>query len=597
MFYSNQFVEKPLPKSLPKALLDKKNDKTNKALNSLLSLPAQRFYNAIEETNESRRISINIDGEDIQRPKENTMDILMHRSIQKATWTDDPLRLCFVETKEVPPIDQLEGLDQEKTQFQSMLPFNQEETLPYTFKPKSQFLYKQLLSQLYIIIGRNQWITQYSPQMDDENEEEDFDKEYLDLAFELPFATAALIPPTPPPRGVSSTPACSPPIILPIEAYSDIHEWGNQDSTQAWLYTREEGSYCDQSLMTSSPHASTNVFYFENDEQQHQQEVAEESWEAIFHPLSTFKHNKGELEYYAWDSTNLSVAAALVAQRVTNPTSHLMDNMSTASVQATTIAVEATIPQLMPTPPLKPSPVLTIASTENDHVLERDGSEINLVDFHKELSSWEKLSEEDYYYDMLQKIRRSNSSSLDESRSTLKSTDISIMDKYESQQKGKKNAQKSSKRHELLLGRFNHKKPTTNTNTTNTLNATATTISTITTTAAHNDYMIDDEKTSNIADPETLLMKKPCYWTKKRLFWSGFVCPLLWYYGSIHMKASNNSRLLDLSDLRWQKKCRLAALYFSIILSVIILVISIKIAGSAGIRQTQSDTIRAVIAD
>lgn len=613
MFYPNQSVEKPLPKPLPKAPLDKKNNETNKALNSLLSLPIQRFYNVIEKDHESRRISINMSGEGIeekeetsQRPKANTIDILMHHSIQKATWAEDPLRLCLIEAESIPLIDQLEELDQEKLQFQSILPFNQEETLPYTFNPKSRFLYEQLLSQLYIVMGHNQWIKQYSPQMDDEDDEEAFDKEYLDLAFELPFATAALIPPSPPPKEISSTPACPPPIILPIEAYSDIHEWDNQNPVQPWLYTREEESYYDQSLMTSSPRASTSVFCFEDDEQQQQQEVAEESWEAIFHPLSTFKHNKGELEYYAWNSINLPVAAALVAQRVTNPTSHTIDDMSATSAHTATVTVEATIPQIMPTPPLKPSPILTIASAEDEHELEKDSSEITLVNAHHEYSSCEKLVEEGYYYDMLQKIRGSNASSLDENRSTLQSTDISIMSKDESQQINKNNAQKSF-RNALLLGGFNRNKSTTNTNTNNTntnttaattaITTTTATTATTTTATAHNDYMIDDEKLNNIADPETLLMEKPYYWTEKRLFWCGFVCPLLWYYGSVNMKASSNSRLLDPSDLRWQKRCRLAALYFSVALSVVILVISVKAAGSAGVRQTQTDTIRAVIAD
>lgn len=113
----------------------------------------------------------------------------------------------------------------------------------------------------------------------------------------------------------------------------------------------------------------------------------------------------------------------------------------------------------------------------------------------------------------------------------------------------------------------------------------------------HNAYAMKDDKPADLADPETLMMERPRYWTEKTLFWTGFVCPLLWYYGSVHIRASSSARLLDPSDLRWKKRCRLAALYFSVVLSVVILVTCVKAAGSAGVRQTQTDTIRAVIAD
>ncbi|KAL9553504.1 hypothetical protein PS6_003884 [Mucor atramentarius] len=587
MFYANQPVQKPLPTAPIKS-----NDK---ALNSLLGLPMQRFYNAMEEGHESRRISINMSGDDVMQsnktaanqPKANALDMLMHHSIQKATWTEDPLRLCLVEST-TPPHSPTQQLDEEHLEFQSMMPFSQQDTLPYTFKPKSALLHQLLMSKLYVVMGHNQWI---SPQVEDNKEQEEFNHKYLELAFELPFATAALIPPTPPPKEISTTPACPPPILLPVEAYSDIYEWDHhQDSAQPWLYTREEESYYAQSLMTSSPRASTSVYYFEDDEQQ-QQGVAEESWEAIFHPLSTFKHNKGELEYYAWNSVNLPVAAALVAQRVTNPTSHAMDDM-----HATTHTVsEATIPHIMPTPPLKPSPVLTIVSAEDEHELVKNSSELTLVNDAAAVSaSGERLMEEGYYYDMLQKIRGSNASSLDETRSTLQSTDVSVMDDKETHhQHMNKSNQTSFKRRvlaaALLLGRLSRNKSTTRA--TNTTNTTSTAI------MDHHKYAMQDDKPMEVADPEALMMEKPRYWTEKRLFWTGFVCPLLWYYGSVHIKASSSTRLLDPSDLRWQKRCRLAALYFSIVLSVVILVTTVKAAGSAGIRQTQTDTIRAVIAD
>ncbi|CEP16137.1 hypothetical protein [Parasitella parasitica] len=605
MFYSSQSVEKSLPKPLPAAPLEKKNDGPNKALNSLLGLPMQRFYNTIED-HENRRISINMTADDAEPqdmashyPKENTMNLLMHHSIQKAAWVEDPLRLCLVEAQASPTFStaQPKPLDQESIEFQSVMPFGQEEMLPYTFKPKSRFLYKQLLSQLYVVMGHNQWISQTSPQQDEE-EEENLDRDYLDLAFELPFSTAAFIPPTPPPKEITTTPSNSPPIILPVEAYSDIYDRDYQEAALPWLYTREEETYYDQSIMTSSPLASTSVFYFEDDEQQQQHSIAEESWEAIFHPLSTFKHNKGELEYYAWNSVNLPAAAALVAQRVTNPTSHSIKDTSMIATEAAMAVAEATIPQIMPTPPLKPSPILTIIPAEDENALERDGSEITLVNSqcHEAVAS---SVQEGYYYDMLQKIRGSNGSSLDESRSTLQSTDASIIDKEEIEHTHKDNHTHKSFRRQtlasaLLLGGFSRNKPANST--ASAMSLSPTTPSTAVA-LAHNEYAMEDEKPVDTADPEILLMEKPHYWTEKRLFWAGFMCPLLWYYGSIHLKASSTSRLMNPSDLRWQKRCRLAALYFSIVLSVVILVTSVKAAGSAAVRQTQTDTIRAVIAD
>ncbi|GAN01217.1 hypothetical protein MAM1_0005c00649 [Mucor ambiguus] len=610
MFYANQPVEKPLPKPLPTAPI-KNNDK---ALNALLSLPMQRFYNAMEEDHETRRIAINMSGDDVvqsnmtaaaaeRQPKANTLDMLMHHSIQKATWTEDPLRLCFVDATTPPhsPYQQQQQGD-EHAQLQSLMPFSQQEALPYTFKPKSAWVYQQLLSKLYVVMGHNQWVNGVSPHIVEEanamGEEEEFNKEYLDLAFELPFATAALIPPTPPPKEITTTPACPPPIILPVEAYSDIYEWHHQDAAQPWLYTREEESYYAQSLLTSSPRVSTSVYYFEDDEQQQQQEAAEESWEAIFHPLSTFKHKKGELEYYAWNSVNLPVAAALVAQRVTHPTSHAMDDLS--AMHSNSTVIEAKIPHIMPTPPLKPSPVLTVLSMEDEHELEKNSSELTLVNNDAASSSCEKLVEEGHYYDMLQKIRGSNASSLDESRSTLQSTDVSVMyNDKEAQQHTTQDRQSSFKRHALaavlLLGRLNRNK-SMHTNTTN--DATIHTPTTPALMLDHNAYAMEEDKPVGfLADPETLTTERPRYWTEKRLFWTGFVCPLLWYYGSVHIRASSSTRLLDPSDLRWQKRCRLAALYFSIVLSVVILVTCVKAAGSAGVRQTQTDTIRAVIAD
>jgi hypothetical protein len=85
-------------------------------------------------------------------------------------------------------------------------------------------------------------------------------------------------------------------------------------------------------------------------------------------------------------------------------------------------------------------------------------------------------------------------------------------------------------------------------------------------------------------------VEKHRYWNEKRVFWFGFLCPLLWFYGSV-------SRYRNSVNKRWQKRCRLAALYFSVVVSVVALVVVVKMAGHAASRQSQSDQIRAVIAD
>jgi hypothetical protein len=85
-----------------------------------------------------------------------------------------------------------------------------------------------------------------------------------------------------------------------------------------------------------------------------------------------------------------------------------------------------------------------------------------------------------------------------------------------------------------------------------------------------------------------MVAEKHRYWNEKRVFWFGFVCPLLWFYGSITRNSVNK---------RWQKRCRLAALYFSVVVTVVALVVVVKMAGHAASRQSQSDQIRAVIAN
>ncbi|CEI94120.1 hypothetical protein RMCBS344292_08341 [Rhizopus microsporus] len=82
------------------------------------------------------------------------------------------------------------------------------------------------------------------------------------------------------------------------------------------------------------------------------------------------------------------------------------------------------------------------------------------------------------------------------------------------------------------------------------------------------------------------IQSQATYWTQERLFYAGFACPLLWIYGSFKKNEI---------DSMWQKRCRYATLYFSIVLSIAIIVIVVRVNGTVGARQVQSDTIRAVI--
>ncbi|CEG78352.1 hypothetical protein RMATCC62417_12974 [Rhizopus microsporus] len=82
------------------------------------------------------------------------------------------------------------------------------------------------------------------------------------------------------------------------------------------------------------------------------------------------------------------------------------------------------------------------------------------------------------------------------------------------------------------------------------------------------------------------IQSQASYWTQERLFYAGFACPLLWIYGSFKKNEI---------DSMWQKRCRYATLYFSIVLSIAIIVIVVRVNGTVGTRQAQSDTIRAVI--
>lgn len=304
-----------------------------------------------------------------------------------------------------------------------------------------------------------------------------------------------------------STPKIPPPVILPSELYEPSITSPHNDKAPppAWLYERD-------------PELATSMTSFDTET------ITDETWEAIFHPLSTFKHKQGELEYLAWNPSNLPAAAARVAYRVMHARAFAPESDTVVS------DVEPTIPTLMPSPPLKPSPVLS--EEPKEQVIEDQG----------------------YYYDMLKNIRG-------EPPITTPTTEI------------KMEPPRIAKRSLLDL---------------------------IVTKKQDNQYMMEEEtpvttQAMMMKDPEMCSDEKNRYWTEKKLFWFGFLCPLLWFYGSYYIRAARKSK--DPTNLIWQRKCRLASIYFSVIVSVIVLVAVVKAAGSAGVRQAQSGTIRAVIAN
>ncbi|KAI9265435.1 hypothetical protein EDC94DRAFT_604891 [Helicostylum pulchrum] len=295
----------------------------------------------------------------------------------------------------------------------------------------------------------------------------------------LPDSTSPTIPPPLPPQ---QTPAL----------------------TSVCLYDNEDRS----TFMTASPRISTSVSIAHLTENSNK-EFTEETWGAIFHPQSTFKHTEGELEYHAWNSANLPVAAARVAQRV-----------MLIQPECQGLPEQATLPVIMPSPPLKPSPVLTIPSDT-------------------------ELCTPTHYFDMLKKIRGEHTDSSMETHTSRLSRKYSLP-----------------------------------------------AISTI-----EEKYSIEDGGGTPITGQAMMaevVYDTSRYWTEKKLFWAGFVCPLLWFYGSYCIRASSAKYSID---VRWQRRCRIASLYFSAIAAVVVLVTAVKAAGSAGVRQAQSDTIRAVIAD
>jgi hypothetical protein len=482
-------AEKPLPKLLPRPPASLYHNDTDKGLDLVISLPLQRFYSKAEEAKSSRiPISLNADDQSaLVVPTINT------KLAEKTTWESDPLRLCLIDGSATSSPIQLQAHDNQ---------IGKDE---------------QLLSQLYVAI--------VSP-----------DTDYVTLASALPYASSAYIAPSPPPKPLLKTSLS----LLPVESYAPLPP--PPTAVEPWFYSLEE----DQSVPTTASPTIASVFLFDEDTKG----CTEETWEAIFHPLSTFRHKKGELEYCAWNSTNLSQAAARVAQRVIHARAHDTDILSSSD-----ITVEATIPRVMSTPSPTHTPELMLNENKTNE------SQLTLP-----------VAEERHYYDMLQKIRGgqrySHDSSID-SQLYSDSQDDSLSIRSDGGSHDV-NRVKSDALKQSLVARI----------------ASASSLSAFFLTNTQN------EEKNQQQDPETLTLQKPHYWTEKRLFWIGFVCPLLWYYGSFHIGASSRTK-----DLRWQKRCRMAALYFSIVLSVVILVVSVKAAGAAGARQAQSDTIRAVIAN
>ena len=159
-----------------------------KTVDDLLGL--QRFYHLTTNDTNKKRISIQMQDTVEEQvhvvPVKQTstemsaIHMLLDRDIKKALWVDDPLRLN-IEQEEQEVKEEQEAL--EEVQF----PFDGVDELPFKFKLKSRQVQANLLESLYVSILNNS----------------DFDQEYLDLTMELPFATAAIFPPTPPPKPVS----------------------------------------------------------------------------------------------------------------------------------------------------------------------------------------------------------------------------------------------------------------------------------------------------------------------------------------------------------------------------------------------------------
>lgn len=494
-------VEKPLP-ILPASLYRKDTDKD---LNSVISLPLQRFSNRSNDTT-CRQIPISLQENDkpaveptVNRkltennPKLDTMATTMDEFSQKSMWESDPLRLCLVD---------------------SSIPSSPVQLKIYDSQVEKNIIDSRLSSEQ----------ARVRTQLPDD-----------DVATYVPNV------PMPPPKLLLKTSLS----ILPTESYASLP----LTAAESWTGNRE----VDQSLSAAASPTMASVFLF--DEGEGNKKFTEETWDAIFHPLSTFKHTKSGLEYYAWNPANLPQAAARVAQRVNHLNAYDTEVPSFSNPTA-----EATIPRLMPTSSTTHSPELASNAEQNQE------NAITSVG-----------QEEGYYYDMLQKIRggqRYSHGSSIESQLYADGQDDRLSTKSDD---GTHNEQrvKSDTAKQGLVARI----------------ASASSLTAIFLGNTNDEKKLHQEH----RDPETLVSKKSHYWTEKRFFCIGFVCPLLWFYGSFQIRSSNRTK--DPSDLRWQKRCRMAALYFSILVSLVVLVICVKAAGAAGIRQAQSDKIRAVIAN
>ncbi|KAI8875961.1 hypothetical protein K501DRAFT_279863 [Backusella circina FSU 941] len=287
--------------------------------------------------------------------------------------------------------------------------------------------------------------------------------------------------------------------------------WKIQEPLSRWLY--EEKKNNEQDDLASI--ASTDPYSI--------------AWDTIFHPMSTFQYVKGELEYCNWNPDDEPVTDDFIIQHAIQGRLYPVDGRPSF---AQPVQTKATIPQLAPTPLLKPSPVITIVSEldiDQASIVTQD----NIVNPDKQK----------YYFTMLQNIRAPSHNTATSFQTTTKKSKVPQAKKEEN----------------MLSSLFGAK----NSNT-------------------------DESEIEKGID--AVIAEKHRYWNERRLFWFGFLCPLLWFYGSV-------SKYRNSVNKKWQKRCRLAALYFSVVVSIVALVVVVKMAGTAAIRQSQSDTIRAVIAN
>ncbi|KAI8375175.1 hypothetical protein BD560DRAFT_422728 [Blakeslea trispora] len=346
----------------------------------------------------------------------------------------------------------------------------------------------------------------------------------------------------------------------------------NEEPDELDLTTIELG-HLDQVDLSGPPFAppppkSEDAVVLYKEANPDQSEFTSETWNAIFHPLSTFKHKKGELAYYPWSSANLPAAAAQVAQRVNCPLAY--DSKIPNSANDTTD--NATLPQVLPTPYLGTSPDPTEDQGQDGIQMQSMIKQDSQSSF-KSAKPNDSATEEGHYFNMLQEIRGGNrySTSSTESQRTFKPTKA-----YEGAVQWRANPANpnAAKINSFLKS----------------INLRAIGIPDVT------DKVEMEKSKQQIADPELLIEDEVRVYTIKRLFWLGFVCPFLWAFGSFYVKISAQTHT-DPNVLLWQRRCRIALIYASLALAVLILVVSVNAAGAAAIRQTQTGSIRAVIAD